>query len=206
MGIQDWRPSTPRCHPRHNCKDPAANAAFSWEADTIGKVAGTVIVAANHHQRMDAAGPFARDHAHAGFSAIVRQIEARSRQLATTHGDGALMKIGPASHLRPVCEITVCPHVVGKRQVAKARLRLGTGHHRINRDGLIVGEEAHELQGLSDCLAGMMPSEDNVGHYAMAPVLMKGLRGMPFSYSSCTMELKGEPDGSRPRANTFEML
>jgi hypothetical protein len=52
----------------------------------------------------------------------------------------------------------------------------------------------------------MMPSEDNVGHYAMAPVLMKGLRGMPFSYSSCTMELKGEPDGSRPRANTFEML
>jgi hypothetical protein len=114
VGIQDWRPSTQRCHPRHNCKDPAANAAFSWEADTIGKVAGTVIVAANHHQRMDAAGPFARDHAHAGFSAIVRQIEARARQLATTHGDGALMKIGPASHLRPVCEITVCPHVVGK--------------------------------------------------------------------------------------------
>ena len=44
---------------------------------------------------------------------------------------------------------------------------------------------------------------------------------MPFSYSSCTMELKGEPDDSRPTrihnlsptlpsasvtANTFEML
>ncbi len=32
----------------------------------------------------------------------------------------------------------------------------------------------------------------------MAPALMKGLRGMPRSYSSWTMELKGLPDGSRP--------
>lgn len=31
-----------------------------------------------------------------------------------------------------------------------------------------------------------------------APALMKGLRGIPFSYSSCTSELKGLPDGSRP--------
>ena len=32
----------------------------------------------------------------------------------------------------------------------------------------------------------------------MAPALMKGLRGMPCSYSSWTMELNGLPDGSRP--------
>lgn len=31
-----------------------------------------------------------------------------------------------------------------------------------------------------------------------APALMNGLRGMPFSYSSCTSELNGLPDGSRP--------
>ena len=31
-----------------------------------------------------------------------------------------------------------------------------------------------------------------------APALMKGLRGMPFSYSSCTRELNGLPEGSRP--------
>ncbi len=31
-----------------------------------------------------------------------------------------------------------------------------------------------------------------------APALMKGLRGMPFSHSSCTSELNGVPDGSRP--------
>ncbi len=31
-----------------------------------------------------------------------------------------------------------------------------------------------------------------------APALMNGLRGMPFSYSSCTRELNGLPDGSRP--------
>ncbi len=31
-----------------------------------------------------------------------------------------------------------------------------------------------------------------------APALMNGLRGMPFSYSSWTKELKGLPDGSRP--------
>ncbi len=31
-----------------------------------------------------------------------------------------------------------------------------------------------------------------------APALMNGLRGMPFSYSSCTRELKGLPEGSRP--------
>ena len=33
---------------------------------------------------------------------------------------------------------------------------------------------------------------------AIAPALMKGLRGMPRSNSSWTMELKGLPDGSRP--------
>ena len=33
---------------------------------------------------------------------------------------------------------------------------------------------------------------------AIAPALMKGLRGIPFSYSSCTMELKALPEGSRP--------
>ena len=32
----------------------------------------------------------------------------------------------------------------------------------------------------------------------MAPALMKGLRGMPRSNSSWTIELKGLPDGSRP--------
>lgn len=31
-----------------------------------------------------------------------------------------------------------------------------------------------------------------------APALMNGLRGMPFSYSSCTSELNGLPEGSRP--------
>jgi hypothetical protein len=55
VGIQAWRPNTQRSHPRHDCKDPAANAAFSWESDTIGKVAGAVIVAASQHQRIDAA-------------------------------------------------------------------------------------------------------------------------------------------------------
>ena len=39
---------------------------------------------------------------------------------------------------------------------------------------------------------------------AMAPALMKGLRGLPSSFSSWTMELKEEPDGSRPtRLQTF---
>ena len=33
---------------------------------------------------------------------------------------------------------------------------------------------------------------------AMAPALMKGLRGVPCSNSSCTSELKAVPDGSRP--------
>ena len=33
---------------------------------------------------------------------------------------------------------------------------------------------------------------------AMAPALMKGLRGMPRSSSSCTIELNGLPEGSRP--------
>ena len=33
---------------------------------------------------------------------------------------------------------------------------------------------------------------------AMAPALMNGLRGMPRSNSSWTMELKGLPEGSRP--------
>ena len=33
---------------------------------------------------------------------------------------------------------------------------------------------------------------------AMAPALMKGLRGLPRSNSSWTMELNGLPDGSRP--------
>ena len=56
---------------------------------------------------------------------------------------------------------------------------------------------------------------------AIAPALMKGLRGMPCSYSSWTMELNGLPEGSRPTrrhsrsptlpsasvsVNTFEML
>ena len=55
----------------------------------------------------------------------------------------------------------------------------------------------------------------------MAPALMNGLRGMPFSCSSWTIELNGLPDGSRPTrchsasptlpsasvsVNTFEML
>lgn len=31
-----------------------------------------------------------------------------------------------------------------------------------------------------------------------APALMKGLRGMPCSNSSCTRELKGWPEGSLP--------
>lgn len=54
-----------------------------------------------------------------------------------------------------------------------------------------------------------------------APALMNGLRGMPFSCSSCTSELKALPDGSRPtrchsdspsswkarvHANSLEML
>lgn len=53
-----------------------------------------------------------------------------------------------------------------------------------------------------------------------APALMNGLRGMPFSYSNCTRELNGLPEGSRPtprhicspsresaraRANTLDM-
>ncbi len=33
---------------------------------------------------------------------------------------------------------------------------------------------------------------------AIAPALMKGLRGTPRSRSSCTMELNGLPEGSRP--------
>jgi hypothetical protein len=33
---------------------------------------------------------------------------------------------------------------------------------------------------------------------AMAPALMKGLRGRPASASSWTMELKAVPEGSRP--------
>jgi hypothetical protein len=33
---------------------------------------------------------------------------------------------------------------------------------------------------------------------AMAPALMKGLRGLPLSCSNCTMELKVSPEGSRP--------
>ena len=32
----------------------------------------------------------------------------------------------------------------------------------------------------------------------MAPALINGLRGMPCSRSSWTIELKGEPEGSRP--------
>ena len=32
----------------------------------------------------------------------------------------------------------------------------------------------------------------------MAPALMKGLRGLPFSNSSWTIELNAVPDGSRP--------
>ncbi len=52
-----------------------------------------------------------------------------------------------------------------------------------------------------------------------APALIKGLRGMPFSYSSWTRELKALPEGSRPvrcqsvgssmtmvRVNSLEML
>lgn len=53
-----------------------------------------------------------------------------------------------------------------------------------------------------------------------APALMNGLRGMPFSYSNCTRELNGLPEGSLPtprhicspsresaraRANTLDM-
>ena len=56
---------------------------------------------------------------------------------------------------------------------------------------------------------------------AIAPALMKGLRGLPRSRSSCTIELNGLPEGSRPtrrqsrsptmpsasvRVKTFEML
>ena len=56
---------------------------------------------------------------------------------------------------------------------------------------------------------------------AIAPALMKGLRGMPCSNSSWTIELNALPDGSRPTrrhsrsptlpsasvsVNTFEML
>ena len=56
---------------------------------------------------------------------------------------------------------------------------------------------------------------------AIAPALMKGFRGTPFSCSSCTMELNAVPEGSRPtrfhsvsptfpsanvNVKTFEML
>ncbi len=63
-----------------------------------------------------------------------------------------------------------------------------------------------ELSLASDCMNRTISPSDSRGWWpdtmtsvtAMAPALMKGLRGTPRSRSSCTMELNGLPEGSRP--------
>ncbi|MCY1554484.1 hypothetical protein D9M68_910580 [compost metagenome] len=79
----------------------------------------------------------------------------------------------------------------------------------------------HKLDTSSSMAALGSPWLTSRSVTAIAPALMKGLRGVPCSASSCTSELKGLPEGSRPmrshrrspmarmpmvRVNSLEML
>ena len=46
--------------------------------------------------------------------------------------------------------------------------------------------------------SGFSKFDSSTSAKTIAPALINGLRGLPLSYSSCTSELKAEPDGSLP--------
>ena len=86
---------------------------------------------------------------------------------------------------------------------ASARLReagrgLGPRHRSVDGDAVVAGEEAQEAEDLADRFARRSARRARGRSRAMAPALMNGLRGRPSSNSSWTIELKADPEGSRP--------
>ena len=181
-------------------ENAAADAALARQADAIGEFARSIVVAAGQHDRVDAARAL-RHHDRQARRRVAAELGEKApghRQLPTRHGDGAVMEIDAEGEFDGVFDDAERFHVVGKRDSCESRCaarrppppRRSRSRDRRPRKRMNLRISPNASRGL--CPDRMMSVT------AIAPALMKGLRGLPRSNSSWTMELKGLPDGSRP--------
>src|SRR5882757_5129760 len=86
------------------------------------------------------------------------------RELAAGHGDGAMVKINPKRKFHGIVEHSERFHVIGKRYVTKPCALLGGRDRLVDADRSIICEKAHEPEDLPQCLARLMPGENEVGN------------------------------------------
>ncbi len=109
-----------------------------------------------------------------------------------------MVEIDAEHMLGRMIELAEGAHELREREIAETGLGLRARHPLVDDDGIVARQEADELHDLADRLLRLVARPGVTSATAMAPALMKGLRGLPCSRSSWTMELNAVPDGSRP--------
>ena len=185
---------------------------------------GLIVEAAGEHQGAETLGLTDGQNLSAveGIDATVAQEEEGAGEVRTRHRDGALVAVDVQQSLHVILNIPETLHKIGKGEVAVSIEPLGAGYLLVVVDIVVGAEGADKLQhgilGMGVERYQAVRHDEGTGR---APALMNGLRGRPCSYSSCTKELNGLPEGSRPtafhisspmrrvtiaRVNTFEIL
>ena len=84
-------------------------------------------------------------------------------ELATAHGDGALVEIDAERQFRRMGDVAESLHVIGERDVAEAGRLLGPRHRFVDNDRVVIGEIAHEAQQFADGDARLVSGEVDIG-------------------------------------------
>lgn len=163
-----------------------------------GELARAVVMAAGQHQGVDAAGALGGNDGAAGLWVVAAEgEEARShRELPAGHGDGAMVEIDaersrgrglrcprrPSCSSRGQCSGTRC---AARKPRRRCRWR---SRDRPRRGGGNAGSRPASR-------ARLVAGEDHVADHDRAGIDEGAFLGMPFSFSSWTMELKGLPEG-----------
>ena len=110
--------------PGATARMPPPTPLFPGQADAVGEIARTVIVAAHQHQRIDAPRPVARTTAPPVSG--LRPPAARNRpgigELAARHGQRAVVEIDAEHMLDRMIEPAERAHELGQREIAEAGL------------------------------------------------------------------------------------
>ena len=163
-----------------------------------GELAGRVVGAAGQHQRVDAPRLALGEHGSAGRPAGARRRGTGSpRRAPAARSSCAARTGGSTRRARSPTSLSSLPKLFMKLASAKLRKPVAASEAATS-SSKPIGSPHRLLISASMSALRVDQRSRSRSATAMAPALMKGLRGLPCSCSSCTSELNGLPDGSRP--------
>src|SRR3546814_6383479 len=83
--------------------------------------------------------------------------------LAAGHGDGAMVEIHPEDEVERVLQHIAGAHVVGQSRVAETGVLFRARHALVDRDAVVIGDMANEMQDVAQRLARSVAGQDDIG-------------------------------------------